>query len=200
LVAFNWEEWGWAVGRLGKSSVDDGNVSVLYENQWREEHALLPEMYGTCDIKASWVLLQASRPQSPILGFANGKYMKKRHGSDVLLRADQLIHHTSAELEQAREASKKAKVQVSNAAVEKELDTDGHAVGDRAYAKGHAPGCETAWFEAVVLATRKRYPPIKVMYIKSYPDGDTDALALPQPTTSFVAATHVQADAPPAVE
>ena len=80
----------------------DSNVSALYEGRWREHHALLASAYGTGDAGA-WVLLAPARPPSPLLGFAGGRY-KKRRGAEVWLRADQLVHHSGAELAAARAA------------------------------------------------------------------------------------------------
>ena len=99
-IAFHWEGWGWCPARLGETDAADSNVSALYEGRWREDHALFLKDYGTGDA-GSWVLLAPARPASPILGYAAGRY-KKRRGGDVWLRADQLVHHSGAELAAAR--------------------------------------------------------------------------------------------------
>ena len=39
-VAYHWDEWGWAVGRLGAASKRDSNFSVLYSKGWREQQTL----------------------------------------------------------------------------------------------------------------------------------------------------------------
>jgi hypothetical protein len=104
LIAFHWEDYGWAIGRLGATNQPDSNVSALYEGRWREQHTLFPDHYGTGDA-GSWVLLAPRRAASPILAYNRGRYKKRRGAADVWLRADQLIHHTGAELAAAREAS-----------------------------------------------------------------------------------------------
>ena len=41
--------------------------------------------------------------------------------------------------------------------------------GDKVFAKGFGPEGEAAWFEAVVLAVRKRFPPINVSSVCDVP-------------------------------
>ena len=106
LVAFLWEDYGWCVARLGATKAADANVSGLYEDRCREHHALLLEHYGTRDDAGSWVLLAPARPASPLLGYAAGRYKKQRAGANVWLRADELVHHSGAELAAARAAAK----------------------------------------------------------------------------------------------
>ena len=80
-------------------------------------------------------------------------------------------------------------------AVDKELDASAFEVGDRVWAKGRAPGSgEMEWYEAVVLGKRKRFPPLKVLYVRTA-DGQTDPLCLPAPN-SHVAAAHVRTARP----
>ena len=102
--AFHWEDFGWHVARLGATTAADANVSGLYDGRWREHHALFLADYGMRG-PGSWILLSPARPASPLLDYAAGKY-KKQRGGDVWLRADQLLHHTGAELEAARDAAK----------------------------------------------------------------------------------------------
>ena len=104
LIAFHWEDFGWHVARLGATTAADANVSGLYDGRWREHHALFLADYGMRG-PGSWILLSPARPASPLLDYAAGKY-KKQRGGDVWLRADQLLHHTGAELEAARDAAK----------------------------------------------------------------------------------------------
>eukprot|EP00966_Prymnesium_polylepis_P253839 5867102-Prymnesium_polylepis.1 len=125
-----------------------------------------------------------------------GKYQKRRGGADVWLRADELIHHSGTELAAARDSAKAAAVEASQVAVEEELTDGGHEVGDKVFVHALGPDGETAWYQAVVLGIRKRFPPLKVMYIKTHPGGETGPLVLPSPVTAHVPATAVRKDAP----
>ena len=46
-----------------------------------------------------------------------------------------------------------------------------------------------------MLGKRKRFPPLKVLYMKTA-DGQTDPLCLPTPQNSHVAAAHVRTARP----
>ncbi|MEC7287716.1 MAG: hypothetical protein VXU42_03400, partial [Verrucomicrobiota bacterium] len=195
LVAFHWEGWGWSAGRIGGTTSPDSNCSVLYMDKWREDHALLLADYGVCDKYGSWVLLEAERPASPILGFSNGKYRKQRGSSGVWMRAEDLPHHSGSELAAAREKVAAAKAEASQAAAEEEISSGGHEVGDKVYVKALGPDGEMGWYQAVVLAIRARFPPIKVLFIKNL-DGATDPLLLPSPMNAHVPTTYVRSVAP----
>ena len=195
LIAFNWEEWGWAIGRLDSSTRVDA-YSALYENKWKEDHTLLTSSYGVGSEKGSWVLLQPTRPGSPILDYSNGKYVKMRNGKQVSFRPDELIHHSGTELKAAREIAKEKVVAATHDAVEQELSTDGFEVGDKVFVQAIGPDGSESAFQAVILAIRKKYPPIKVMYIKTYPGGESDPLLLPSPTTAHVPVIKISANAP----
>ena len=195
LVAFHWEGWGWSAGRVGGTTSPDSNCSVLYAGKWRENHALLIADYGAGDKYGSWVLLAAVRPPSPILGFSNGKYRKQRGSSGVWMRAEDLPHHSGSELAAARQKVAAAKMETSQAAAEAELEDGGFDVGDRVFAQGHAPEGETAWFQAIILAKRNRFPPLKIRYVKTL-DGNSNPLSLPMPTHAYVVAAIVRSNAP----
>ena len=69
-------------------------------------------------------------------------------------------------------------------------------VGDKVFVQAMGPDGESGWYQAVVLGIRKRFPPLKVMYIKTHPGRETGPLVLPSPVTAHVPATAVRKDAP----
>ena len=158
LMAFHWQEWGWCVGRIGPTSAGDSNVSALYINGWREDHALFESDYGLFG-DGSWVLLEAQRPASPLLDYDRNKYKVMRDGVAVWLRSDQLVHHSGSELAACRDKKAQAAADASQAAVDEELSTGGFAVGSRVYAQGRGGDGEMAWFVSRVVAHRERFPP-----------------------------------------
>ena len=149
--------WGWHAGRIGNTTADDSNVSVLYSGNWREDHALLESDYGAGGV-GSWVLLSPNRPASPLLDYESGRY-KVNRGGDKWLRAEELVHHSGKELAAAREAKKMEAVEASQAACDAELDTGGFDVGRRVFAKGHGGDGGMGWFVAKVIGHRERFPP-----------------------------------------
>ena len=194
LVVFHWLDYGWCVARLGQTADPRCNFGAVYANEWREDHTLTLEAYSSSGAHGSWALLQPTRSASPIVGYSTGKYEKVVNGASVWLRAsaDGLLHHTREELEQARQDAAAAAALEREEAVDNELDASAFEVGDKVWAKGRAPGSgEMEWFEAVVLGKRKRFPPLKVLYVKTA-DGQTDPLCLPAPQNSHVAAAHVR--------
>eukprot|EP00966_Prymnesium_polylepis_P336318 7391522-Prymnesium_polylepis.1 len=198
LICYRWESWGWCVARLGQTADRRCNFSAVYSNEWREDHTLTPESYSSTGAHGSWALLQPTRAASPIVGYSGGKYKKVVNGAPAWLRAsaDGLLHHTREELEQARLDAAAAAAQEREAAVDNELDASAFEVGDKVWAQGRAPGSgEMEFYEAVVLGKRKRFPPIKVLFVKTA-DGQTDPLCLPTPQTCHVAAAHVRTARP----
>ena len=100
-----------------------------------------------------------------------------------------MLHHPAEELRAARDAAAAGAAEAEDEAAERtSLTTTSIALGDKVMAKGLAPHGETVWYEAVVLALRKRFPPIKVMYLKAE-DGES---GLPTPQTTFVQNAHVR--------
>ena len=198
-ICYRWESWGWCVARVGHTANLRCNFSAVYVNEWREDHTLTLEAYSTSGSHGSWALLQPTRSASPILGYgAGGKNKKVVNGATAWLRsnADGMLHHTKEEVEQARQDAAAAVAQEREEAVDKELDASAFEVGDRVWAKGRAPGSgEMEWFEAVVLGKRKRFPPLKVLYVKTA-DAQTDSLCLPTPQSSHVTAAHVRTARP----
>ena len=67
----------------------------------------------------------------------------------------------TTELKQARDAAAARAAEEEDAKAEQELDTTGISLGDKLLAKGLAPHGEVVFYEAVVLALRKRFPPLK---------------------------------------
>jgi hypothetical protein len=195
-VNFNWEEYGWAPGKLSGTTKSDCNFAVTYEGDWVEHQSLLLSAYGKGG-NGSWMLLEATRPASPILEYKSGKYLVQRSTGNVWLRANGLLHHPDPALATARTNAAAAKRRQSHATAENEVDTTGFAVGDNVYAQGLAPTGETAFFAANILAIRERFPPIRVKYTATL-SGDEDPLLLPIPSTAFVPATHVQRERPQA--
>ena len=189
-IAFHWEgEWGWAVGRLGAATKSDSNFSVLYEGNWREQQVLTIEAYG--DGKpGSWLLLDGKPNVAPITAFKNGKYQV----GDLWFRASELVHHRASDLEAARRAATSAKRAAEDDRIGEELAVGEHAMGATVYVKGTAAGVD-AWFEAMILAHRERYPPIQVKYTATL-DGETSKLALPTPQVAFVPLASVRGDKP----
>jgi hypothetical protein len=72
LVAFRWEEYGWAVGRLGAPRAADSNFSVTYEGESVEQQTLLSPAYGGTAYGAWWLLAPCA---PPIGGYARGRYL-----------------------------------------------------------------------------------------------------------------------------
>ena len=70
-------------------------------------HSLFASDYGVGGA-GSWVLLEPYRPASPLEDYDRGKYMVKRNGAPVWLRADHLVHHSGAELASCREKKAQA--------------------------------------------------------------------------------------------
>ena len=194
-VLYNWEEWGWAAGKLSGTTKSDCNFAVTYEGDWVEHQSLLLSAFGQGG-HGSWMLLEATRSPSPILEYTSSKYLVQRSTGNVWLRASDLLHHPDKDLATARTNAAAAKRRQSHAAAEHEIDTSGFAVGDNVYAQGLAPTGETAFFAATILAIRERFPPIQVKYTSTL-SGDEDPLFLPIPSTAFVPATHVQRERPP---
>ena len=157
LMAFHWEGWGWHAARIGDTSAMGCNYSALYMDKWREDHTLFVSDYGTGGV-GNWVLLEGTPPL--IMDFKAGKYMVKIDEADVWFRAENLIEYSGESLAAAREVKKAAAVEASQQAVEAELDTGGHAINARVFAKGLAPDGEVAWFIAQVIGHRPlKYPP-----------------------------------------
>ena len=129
-----------------------------------------------------------ARRVSPIHGYDRGRYKKYVGSTPVWVRGSSVLHHTADELRIARDAAAERAAEQEDEAAEDELDTTGIHLGDKLMAKGLAPHGETVWYEAVVLALRKRFPPIKVMYLKAE-DGES---GLPTPQTTFVQNAHVR--------
>jgi hypothetical protein len=193
-ILYNWEEWGWAPGKLSGTTKSDCNFAVTYEGDWVEHQSLMLSAYGQVG-HGSWMLLEATRSPSPILEYKSGKYLVQRSSGNVWLRASELLHHPDKDLATARTNAAAAKRRQSHAAAESEIDTSGFAVGDNVYAQGLAPTGSTAFFAAQVLAIRERFPPIQVKYTETL-SGDEDPLLLPIPSTAFVPAMHVQRERP----
>eukprot|EP00966_Prymnesium_polylepis_P118274 2734610-Prymnesium_polylepis.1 len=194
-IIYNWEEWGWAPGKLSGTTKSDCNFAVTYEGDWVEHQSLLLSAYGQGGGHGSWMLLEATRSASPIIEYKSGKYLVQRSTGNVWLRASDLLHHPDKDLATARTNAAAAKRRQSNAAAEHEIDTSGFAVGDNVYAQGLAPTGETAFFAADILAIRERFPPLQVKYTATL-SGDEDPLLLPIPSTAFVPTTHVKSERP----
>ena len=143
--------------RIGDTSAMGCNYSALYMDKWREDHTLFVSDYGTGGV-GNWVLLEGTPPL--IMDFKAGKYMVKIDGADVWFRAENLIEYSGESLAAARQVKKAAAVEASQQAVEAELDTGGHVINARVFAKGLAPDGEVAWFIAQVIGHRPlKYPP-----------------------------------------
>ena len=70
---------------------------------------------------------------------------------------------------------------------------DGLQVGDSCFALGKV--VEDKWFQARLLATRARSPPLRVEYLSTL-DGDPNPLLLPSSRKDFVHVEHVRRDKP----
>ena len=92
------EAWGWCVGRITTTTDQDFNFAALCTRHhhtaqhdtrshtlpppradagnWREDHTLTIDAYGTSAARGSWTLLQPTRAASPILDYKNGKFKK----------------------------------------------------------------------------------------------------------------------------
>jgi hypothetical protein len=193
-VIFNWEQYGWAAGKLADSTTLDSNFAVTYEGKWVEHQSLLVSNYGNGG-HGKWMLLERTRPASPIIEYKGGSYLVQRSTGNVWLRAPALLHHPDKHLAMARANAAANKRRHSQAAAERELDATGFQVGDNVFAKGLASTGESTFFAATVLAIRERFPPIQVHYSATL-SGATDPLLLPVPQSAFVPATHVQRDRP----
>ena len=212
LIAFRWEEYGWATARLGPTADTSSNFGALYAGEWRQDHTLELKTYGGTAY-GSWFLLAATRACSPIHDYSRGLYKKYDGGKPVWVRGSSVLHHTADELKQARDAAAARAAEAEDDLAEQELDTTGIALGDKLLAKGLAPHGEVVWYESVVLVKRSnRAPPLKarasfermlrgarkgelcvplfsqVMYLKAE-DGES---GLPTPQTAFVPTTHVK--------
>ena len=187
LIVYRWEQYGWCPARLGPTADATSNFGALYANEWRQDHTLELKAYGGTGY-GSWWMLHPTRATSPIHGYWRGQYKKYKGGDAVWRRGSAVLHHTSEELKEARDAAAARAAEAEDEAAEDELDTTGIALGDKVMAKGLAPHGATVWYEAVVLATRKRFPPLKVMYLKAE-DGES---GLPTPQTTFVQNAHVK--------
>ena len=198
LFVFNWEDYGWSVGRICPTSIHSCNFGGLYAAGWRQDHTLTMGAYSSTGGHGSWSLLQPTHDASPILGYEGGKYEKRVGGESVWMRAsaDGMLHHTGEELKRARDSVKRAAEERREELVEEELDASAVGVGDKVFAQGRAPGSgEMEWFEAVVLGKRSWYPPLKVHFLKTM-EGSTEALSLPTPQSCHVASSHVRKDRP----
>jgi hypothetical protein len=160
LMVYRWEEYGWAPARLGPTADATSNFGALYVDEWRQDHTLQLNTYGGTAY-GSWFLLRATRACSPIHDYSRGLYQKLDGGKDVWRRGSSVLHHTADELKQARDAAAARAAEEEDAKAEQELDTTGISLGDKLLAKGLAPHGEVVFYEAVVLALRKRFPPLK---------------------------------------
>ena len=197
-VIFNWEQWGWAAGKISAvSTKTDSNVAVTYQykGNWVEHQSLLITAYGDDDGHGSWMLLEATRPASPLLEYKGGSYLVQRSTGNVWLRASDLLHHPDKDLATARANAAAAKRRQSQAAAELEIDAQDLAVGDTVFAKGLAPTGILEFFTAQVLAIRERFPPVQILYSATL-SGATGSLLLPVPAVAFVPVTHIQREAP----
>ena len=150
LIVFHWVDYGWCVARLalGSTVYTTANFSAVYANEWREDHCLTLEAYSPSGPHGSWALLRPTRSGSPIVGYGGGgKYRKVVDGVPAWLRtsSDGLLHHTREELAAARSAKEERKADETQQAAEQELDTTGHAAGERLHAKGF-DGRSTSWY------------------------------------------------------
>ena len=119
---------------------------MLYEAGWREQQTLTIEAYGRGE-PGSWLLLEREPSSaSSIISFKNGKYLV----GDAWLRASELVHYSSADLDAARLAAVTAKRAAEGDAVNEELAVGDHTIGSVVYVKGNAAAGE-AWFEAEVI-------------------------------------------------
>ena len=156
-----------------------GPLRVLYEGDWREQHALLPSAYGEGGEPGAWLLLEGSAA-AEIASYEHGKYKV----GDGWYRACELVHHSAADLAAARAKAKEAAEAAEAAEAEAELATP-YEIGTRLFAMGHAGGGAAEWFHAEVVAHRASYPPLVVKYVSTL-GGDASSLALPTPRTAFV--------------
>jgi hypothetical protein len=180
-VAYHWEDYGFACGKLGSTTSRDSNFFVMYEGSWKENQTLESSTYGRGGY-GSWVLLDgevACIP--PLVGYAKGKYLVRHADGDAWMRGPDLLFHTNAQMEAARAAAQVSKQAATHAAVEREL-------------QAAAAGGE-AFFRARVAAIRSRFPPIKVKYISTLA-GETDAIKLPAPIAAFVPADRITTTQP----
>lgn len=188
-VCFYWQDWGFAVGKLVAPTAADANFGVVYPQWGTEAQTLTLEAYGLAGGAGSWVLLDGDL--APIETYAGGKYKV----GDQWFRAAQLPFYGADALRAARDAVRAAAAQQSQQDAEAELETGGHAIGTRVFAKGF-DGQSTAWFLAEVVGHRARFPPLQIKYLATHPDGDASVLALPVPRVAFVPATHVMIEEP----
>ena len=174
---------GWVVGRLAPSTQDDANFSVLYVDAWVEQQTLTMDAYGG-EGYGAWVLLEGTLPA--IEGYERGSYLV----GGKWKRAPALLY-TAAELKSARETHKARRYEETDAACEDELDTGGLTFGQRVLVHALAPTGRHAWFKAIVLRLRRKFPPVQVKFLATRA-GETNRLALPVPRKAYVASTDVQ--------
>lgn len=192
-IVFRWEGYGWAAGKVTSTSKrEDSNVVVTYEANWKEEHALIIDGYGT-EGYGSWMLLKQVRPPPKLVDFKNGKY--QRDSDHAWLRACDLIMYLDSEMEEARANSNLSKRRNSNAQAAEEVSTANFKVGHIVFAQTFGPTGEVAFYKAMVIALRERYPPIEIKYIATL-DGNTDSLVLPSPLTAFLPTSRMQHNQP----
>lgn len=67
-------------------------------------------------------------------------------------------------------------------------------VGDPCYALGKV--VEWEWYHARLMETRTRSPQLRIEYVATLDDANSNALALPVPRKNFVPLTHVRLDRP----
>ena len=71
------------------------------------------------------------------------------------------------------------------------MDTGGLSFGQRVLVHVLAPTGKHAWFKAIVLRLRRKFPPVQVKFLATRA-GETNRLALPVPRIAYVASTDVQ--------
>ena len=162
---------------------------MLYERVAREQQTLTLEAYGEGG-PGSWLLLDGEPSAAPITSFKDGKYLV----GDSWLRASELVHHRASDLEAARRAAVDSQQAAEDDAARRELAIGEHALGSRVWVKGVA-AAGAGWFQAEIIAHRKRYPPIQIKYVADY-GGDRSALVLPAPLIAFVPLAQVLGDKP----
>ena len=129
------------------------SFGVTYPQWGAEQQTLTLEAYGVDGGAGSWVLLNGSL--APIEAYANGKYQV----CGQWYRAAQLPFYGDA-LRAARDAVRNVKQLESQQSAEDELETGGHAIGARVFARGLGGDGEVAWFIAEVVGHRPlKYPP-----------------------------------------
>ena len=110
------------------------------------------ERYG------AWVQLEFDEQHGefpPIDKYARGKYLV----DGAWHRSTELPFYSAAELADARGRALARRLEASQAAAERELDTGGFEIGRRVYAQGRGGDGVSAWFVAEVVGHRERFPP-----------------------------------------